>query len=276
MALCSTLFLALALVPLVTGHGTVTKPAMRANPSKGRYCPWCQGSQSKCDPTARVRCAPPSPCWGGIPGTMVSKQFFGKWKDLAAPDGTPWIDNGEELGGSQGAVPVHCPGDVIPVHTFVKADHNGVYRWESQLASPGRETEIAFVNFTSWKSVNQDPDADFYAADGKTKLTPGRCYKPGKCTTWSSKCSHCRNDAFSKTSLSLPINMPAGATVLRWFWYGAMETNGERVMGPEHSLFVNCKDITIGTAEQCSGNFSSPTSLVLRRPERNSSHDVLV
>ena len=86
-----------------------------------------------------------------------------------------------------------CPGDVIPTHTFVNADHNGVYRWESQLAAPGRELEQKFVNFTSWKSVNQNPDADFYASDASdgttcTKLVPRKCYKPGKCAQWTAKC----------------------------------------------------------------------------------------
>jgi hypothetical protein len=185
---------------------------------------------------------------------MVAKQSFGKWKNLVGPDGTPWID-GSDMGQlkneSEGAIPIWCPGDVVRTHTFVNADHNGVYRWESQLAAPGKETEKGFANFTSWNSVNQDPAADFYASDGTTKLSPGRCYAPGKCATWTPKCSHCRNNVFSNTTLTLPSNMPAGPTVLRWFWYGAMQIDGERVNGPERSLFVNCKDIVVGTAEQC-------------------------
>jgi len=230
-------------------HGTIAKPAMRYNPSKGTYCPWCQGSQSECSKDPR-KCAPPSPCWGGIPGSAIDRKFFGKWKDQVGPDGQPWVDGNDlELSGS---VPIWCPGDVVPIHTFTKADHNGVYRWESQLAAPGRETESNFVNFTAWKSVNQDPDATFYASDGHTQLAPGRCYKPGKCTVWTPKCSHCRNDVFSKTVLTLPTTMPSGQTVLRWFWYGAMTTSGEHVQGPEHSLFVNCKDVVVGTPQQCS------------------------
>ncbi len=73
---------------------------------------------------------------------------FNDLKDLAAPDGTPWIDP------ATGGMPVWCPGQSIPLHTFVLADHNGVYRWESQLAAPGQETEGAFRNFTPWRSVN--------------------------------------------------------------------------------------------------------------------------
>merc|ERR1711865_474281 len=58
-------------------HGTIAKPAMRYNPSKGTYCPWCQGSQSECSKDPR-KCAPPSPCWGGIPGSAIDRKFFGK------------------------------------------------------------------------------------------------------------------------------------------------------------------------------------------------------
>lgn len=246
MAFQIGVLMAVALAPIVAGHGTVAFPAMRENPSqRSLYCPWCQGSQFQCDPTTSHKCSPPTPCWGDKPGTLIEKKYFGKWKDLVMSDGKPWIAEGE------GSIPVWCPGDVIPVHTYINADHNGVYRWESQLASPGKETEEAFTNFTSWKSVNQDPEADFYASNGITKLTPGKCYKPGKCDKWSPSCPHCRNNVFSNTSLTIPSNMPAGKTVLRWIWYGAMTVAGARVHGPEHSLFVNCKDIIVGSPEQC-------------------------
>ena len=43
--------------------------------------------------------------------------------------------------------------------------------------------------------------------------------------------------------------MPAGETVLRWFWYGAMTTDGERVHGPERFLFVNCKEPLVSLKE---------------------------
>jgi len=247
MGLLDMFLLACALVPAVTGHGTVSSPAMRENPSlRSLYSPWSQGGKNACDPTSTEKCSPPTPCWGDEPGTMIQRKDFGKRQDLLLPDGTPWVATGN------GSTPTWCPGDVVPIHTYVNADHNGVYRWESQLAAPGAETEKAFVNFTSWKSVNQDPDADFYASDGITKLAPGKCYKPGECETWAPTCPHCRNDVFSSTSLTVPSSMPAGETVLRWFWYGAMNTDGVRVHGPEHSLFVNCKDIIVGTPEQCS------------------------
>merc|ERR1711865_859935 len=74
--------------------------------------------------------------------------------------------------------------------------------------------------------INMDPDTDYYASNGVTKLTPGKCYPPGKCAAWGASCSHCRNNVFSSTSLKLPSSMPAGQTVLRWFWYGAMTTAG--------------------------------------------------
>lgn len=246
MALHTLFLVAAVLVSVVAAHGTVSQPAMRENPSlRTLYSPWSQGAKNACDPTSTKPCSPPTPCWGAKPGTMIQQKYFGERKDLTMPDGTPWIAAGN------GSMPTWCPGDVVPIHIYVNADHNGVYRWESQLASPGREVEAAFANITSWKSVNQDPDTDFYASDGITKLTPGKCYKPGKCETWAPTCPHCRNDVFAKTSLTIPRTMQAGATVLRWFWYGAMTTDGVRVHGPEHSLFVNCKDIIVGTAERC-------------------------
>jgi hypothetical protein len=112
---------ALAVVPVVTSHGTITHPPMR-QPVKGKeYCPWCQGSQNKCDPSASTACAPPTPCWGGIPGTTIPNKYFGKWKDAMGPEGTPWIDQHN----TSQHVPVWCPGDTITTHKFVTADHNG-------------------------------------------------------------------------------------------------------------------------------------------------------
>jgi len=257
MALRHLCLLALALVCSVAGHATVSWPAMRFNPSAPKYCPWCQGSATKCDPKfSHAQCLPPSPCWGDKPGTMIPQQYFGKWKAHVMPDRKPWVATGV------GGIPTWCPGDVVPIRTFLNADHNGAYRWESQLAAPGRETEKAFANITSWKSINMDPDTDYYASNGVTKLTPGKCYPPGKCAAWGASCSHCRNNVFSSTSLKLPSSMPAGQTVLRWFWYGAMTTAGVHVHGPEHSLFVNCKDIVVGTAEQCQARKAHNDTLV--------------
>jgi len=62
---------------------------------------------------------------------------------------------------------------------------------------------------------------------------------------------HCRDNSLAETTLTIPESMPAGQTVIRWLWYGAMKTDGTRVTGPEHSLFLNCFDVTIGTHEQC-------------------------
>jgi len=54
-----------------------------------------------------------------------------------------------------------------------------------------------------------------------------------------------------KSFFTLPASLPPGDTIFRWIWYGAMTVDGKRVVGPEASLFVNCKDVVIGTPEQC-------------------------
>lgn len=240
------LFIGMAFFGNVAAHGTITKPAFRDNPTiSAGWCPWCQGEQNFCDPRANAKCAPPKPCWGETPGSTVSPEKFPALKDLIAPDGSKWIDPAR-------TIPTWCPGDVIPIHFYIYADHNGVTRWESQLASPGMETEEAFKNFTSWQSDNQDSSTTYYALDGVTELEQGRCTKPDASNeTWTPNFAHCRDNVLAKTVLKLPSDMPAGETVLRWFWYGAMKTDGKRVMGPEHSLFVNCKDVVIGTPQQC-------------------------
>lgn len=171
-------------------------------------------------------------------------------KDLKAPDGTPWID---ETGGTD-KVTMWCPGKTFPIRFYINADHNGVVRWESQLVSPGAETEEGFKNFTDWVSFNNDPATNYYAKDG-TLLPLDTCdwgnFNNTNTLPWTPQVAHCRDDVFAETTLTLPADMPVGQTVFRWFWYGAMKTDGTRVMGPEHSLFANCVDIIVGTPEQC-------------------------
>jgi len=240
-------FSVLALAAVAAGHGTVTVPAMRNNPTvSGGWCPWCQGEQDFCDPTDTNPCNPPSPCWGATPGETVSPTKYNDMADLKAPDGTPWID---PEGGS-GKVTMWCPGKTVPIRFYINADHNGVVRWESQNVAPGAETEDGFKNFTDWVSFNNDPAANFYTKDG-TLLQPGTCTNDRSDVPWAPEVAHCRDDVFAETTLTLPADMPTGQTVFRWFWYGAMKTDGTRVMGPEHSLFANCVDVVVGTPEQC-------------------------
>jgi len=244
--------LALVSATVAAGHGTVTLPAMRNNPTiSGGWCPWCQGEQDFCDPTDTKPCAPPTPCWSATPGSTVSPSKYNDLGKINAPDGTPWVDQT----GDTGKVTTWCPGQTVPYRIYINADHNGVVRWESQLAAPGAETEEGFNNFTEWKRFNNDPDMKYYTKDGQL-LEPDTCTRGNGArdengVPWTPEVAHCRDDVFGETTLTLPADMPAGQTVFRWFWYGAMKTDGTRVMGPEHSLFANCVDIVVGTPEQC-------------------------
>jgi len=115
---------------------------------------------------------------------------------------------------------------------------------------PGDERESLFKAFTEWKSINNDESVTYYDIDGVTPLTAGTC-KGG--IPWSPALGHCRDFTLYKSSFTIPTNVPSGDTILRWIWYGAMTVDGKRVVGPESSLFVNCKDIIIGTPQQCRG-----------------------
>jgi len=228
-------FLAL-LFSLCLGHATITKPAMRSNPSAGEYCPWCQGSQVECSGT--TFCKPPSPCWGAK-GPTVGNRFFSGYSSLKDDNGDYWV---EQTDGND-TRPVWCPGESIPYAIYINADHNGIYRF--QMASS--ETESAFKDITSWKSINMD-DEPYYDSDGITQLKPGVC-KGG--AAWSPAVEHCRDNTLYKSTFTVPTNQPAGNTIFRWIWYGAMTIDGQPVTGPEKSLFVNCKDVIIGSAQQC-------------------------
>ena len=120
---------------------------------------------------------------------------------------------------------------------FINADHNGVYRWESQLAQPGDETEKGFRPFSNWRRINTDAATNYYNITTLKRIPSGWC--PTKLTPWTPEVAHCRDNVFAETSTVLPRNLPPGPTVVRWIWFGALTTNGTRVNGPEHSLFVN-------------------------------------
>lgn len=242
---------------VANGHGTVTLPAMRDNPTaKDGWCPWCQGEMQYCKDADMAHCAPPSPCWGATPGETVSpRKFFGYFNgNPRHPDGSHWID---QSGGVLQPKPVWCPGTTKTIRYYINTDHNGVFRWETQRAEPGAETEEAFSNITSWVSVN-----NYLAYDGGiltnyyNAIEKGNHMIPsGKCVSrddWTNDNENCLNDVFAETTLKLPSNMEPGQTVFRWRWFGAMDADAHMIDGPERSLFVNCLDVEVGTPAQCS------------------------
>jgi len=229
-------------VQLVVGHGVITTPATRNNPSvSGGWCPWCQGAQQFCDKKKVTDCPPPSPCWGAS-GDSVDPAKFNQNKDLKDPDGNYWVDH-------SGTKPMWCPGKTYVLSWYNFADHNGIYRFESQLGNPGDEKEELFKNFTVWKSINNDPDTDYYDRDGVTKIPFGNCTTSTQ--AWAPEVAHCRDETWAKMNLTIPKSMPTGNTVIRLIWYGAMRTNVTRVIGPENSLFTNCLDVVVGDSLQC-------------------------
>lgn len=273
MVMCN-LFVTVSLTMLrgSSGHGTIVMPAMRANPSvENGYCPYCQGEMHQCDgdDTISIRkCEPPSPCWGATSAQTVAPSKFGTTLSSARhPDGSYWIDRN----GGTVERPIWCPGDVIPIRYYINADHNGVFWWESQLAAPGEEKERPFRRFSERMSVNnyaqsvQYPNGTetivqfanyFMAEDGVTEIPAGTC-KGG--TVWSEVKSHCIDNMFAATTLEIPPDMEIGETVLRWMWFGATDTTGAVVADAEaeKSLFVNCKDVIIGSPEQCASRHAS-------------------
>jgi hypothetical protein len=133
----------------------------------------------------------------------------------------------------------------------------GVWFWESQQAAPGEEREGEFVRITPHTSVNnyvkdgKELANYFSSEDGVTKIEAGSC-KDGAAWSWSR--DQCMPGMFAETTLVLPTDMHRGETVMRWRWYGAMDESGTFVADSvaERSLFVSCKDVIVGTAEQCS------------------------
>eukprot|EP00406_Dinophysis_acuminata_P059047 CAMPEP_0179281670 /NCGR_PEP_ID=MMETSP0797-20121207/37276_1 /TAXON_ID=47934 /ORGANISM="Dinophysis acuminata, Strain DAEP01" /LENGTH=253 /DNA_ID=CAMNT_0020990391 /DNA_START=60 /DNA_END=818 /DNA_ORIENTATION=- len=239
-------------LPRARVGGTVSVPrhylrASHADEPNNTVVPVVQGDQVLCDPKTHPgsRCTPPSPCWHASEGTSIPPDQFGAAKTLRTAEGNLWVSKD----GGGGRSVCWFPGQTVTIHVMLVADHNGVYRWESQLAAPGEEAEGAFKNFTPWRSVNNDPDTNYYDTDGVTPLVPGNCStSPSK---WSPHVAHCRDNTWGQTSLKVPLDMPAGRTVVRWLWYGAMTTGGQRLGGGEHSLFVSCADVTVGTPAQC-------------------------
>jgi len=225
------------------GHAAITVPAARSVPAEP-YCPWCHGKQDFS--TAEDLPKPPSPCWhaSGAPNTPDK---FNDMADLKDPEGSFWVDHGAS------EAPVWCPGSSIDISMYIHADHNGIYRWESQLAKPGAEVEASFENFTSWQSINHDANTEYYLiTDGKTHVGLDECPGVQNHSPWAPEVEGCKAETFAKTSMVLPDNLAAGPTVIRWLWYGGRDLEGKRVTGPEPSLFINCLDVVIGSAEQCS------------------------
>ncbi|CAK0875202.1 unnamed protein product [Prorocentrum cordatum] len=225
-------------------HAAVTRPAMRHNPwVNSGWCPWCQGTQQFCD-LKTSSCLPPSPCWDADPGTRVARDRFGDMQSLRTPEGDFWIDEG----GPDQPAPVLCPGDAVPVHFVIMADHNGAYRWEAQRADPGEESEAAFQNFTPWISLNNDGATEYFRKDGVTPHETDRCSidDDNRSFAWSWSIEDCRKDTWARTLVALPSDMPPGRHVLRWLWLGGLTTEGRRVVGPEPAIFVNCVDVVVG------------------------------
>merc|ERR1712137_898064 len=169
--------------------------------------------------------------------------------NLKHPDGTYWVD--QTGGQSSHKKPFWCPGTVQKMRMYLYADHNGVFRFESQLSEPGLETEADFKNFTQWQSINVDPETKYFKSDGVTPILGNNCTTPGREDPWSVQTPHCRDTVWAEFPVHIPHNMEAGNTVVRWLWYGAMTLDESYVYGPEHSLFLNCMDVEVGTPEQC-------------------------
>jgi len=235
------LFFAL-LISLCLGHGTIVKPAMRANPTiSSGWCPWCQGDQAEC---AQPFCTAPSPCWGAPGPTTVGVSRFSGYTGLKDSNGEYWIDQTD----GNDTRPIYCPGETFHYSVLLTADHNGIHQFQTMQGKPGSEKEQLFKPISGWKTINNEDDITYYLIDGITPQKPGTC-KSG--VAWKPEIGHCRDDTLYKDSITLPANLPPGDTILRWVWYGGMTVDGKKVIGPEHSLFVNCKDIIIGTPQQC-------------------------
>jgi len=231
------------LFSLCLGHGAVINPAFRANPNvNGGWCQWCQGDQvNSCDKTY---CDPPSPCYKAPGPKTAAASAFSGYTGLKDASGQYWID---QTGGND-TVPVYCPGQTVHFSVLNYADHNGIYQFQTMPGGPGQEKEGSFKAISEWKSINMDQETTYYDIDGVTTLKPGIC-KGG--IAWSPSVGHCRDFSLFKSSFTVPSNLPTGPTILRWIWYGAMTVDGKKVVGPEPSLFVNCKDVVIGSSGQC-------------------------
>jgi len=240
-----SLFFAL-LFSLCLGHGTVISPAMRYNPDvNGGWCAWCQGSQIQCD--GKTFCDPPTPCWGAKGPTTIAASYFGTYSNIKDSNGDYWVDRD----GGNDKLPIWCPSQNISFNFFLNADHNGIYQFQIMSGKPGDEKEELFKPFTDWKSINMDNDTTYYAIDGVTPLKPHICQGNNAGVPWGPEIAHCRDNSLFHSSFVLPASQPPGNAIFRWIWYGAMTVDGKHVNGPEPSLFVNCKDVMIGTPEQC-------------------------
>lgn len=251
------MFFGAGLLGLAEGHGAIVSPAMRFPAEEYSYCPFCQGEQTACEGLEPWQCVPASTCFGAKGAQTVPRSHFPvSIRDLKHADGSYWID---EHGGTSN-IPVYCPGDTIPTRYYINADHNGYWHWESQLAAPGEEVEFEWTMISERISVNNYVRngvqyANYFASsDGLSTIPAGTC-TGSQGLDWRRDYAHCMDNMFAEVNLTLPANMSPGATVLRWRWYGGVDENGMAVSDdsqpPEKSLFVNCKDIHIGTPDEC-------------------------
>jgi len=249
-------------VACALGHGTPTFPAMRPNPAMAHPpysapygCPYCQGDRHACEDWSK-KCSPPTPCMRATPNKTVPPAAFGRYKDVLHPDGHPWVDEN----GGQEPMTKWCPGSTLDLRYFIKADHNGVWRWEAQRTD-GNETEAAFSNITDWRWANNDPNTRYYYSDGHSPLPAHECISAGEhdneTVPWANNIPHCRNEMFAETTFTLPKTLTPGRNVFRWYWYGGMTPEGQRVKGPEPGLFLSCVDVMVEDPKTCTPTTSS-------------------
>jgi len=233
--------LVLQLAATAAGHAAITTPAARGD---NDWCPWCHGDQDFVHSHSEQVPQPHFPCWDASLRGRVKPEKFNDMAKLTDPDGEFWVD---QLDAPED--PIWCPGQTVNIRMYLHADHNGVYRWESQLAKPGEEVNGSFQSFTSWRSINHDPNTDYYSTDGVKAVALDDC--PNSGGSWANSVANCKTGTFAKTNMTLPDSLPAGPTVIRWLWYGARDLDLHPVTGPESSLFVQCIDVVVGSPEQC-------------------------
>merc|ERR1712014_169831 len=180
--------LALQLAVTVSGHAAITVPAARGdNGDNGvNWCPYCHGEQDYVH--GEQVSVPPSPCWDASLRDRVKPEKFNDMAKLTDPQGEFWVDQldaPEDL--------VWCPGQTVSIRMYLHADHNGVYRWESQPANPGDEDEDSFQNFTSWRSINHDENTEYYdATDGVKSVALDDCPNVDTASSWANSVANCK------------------------------------------------------------------------------------
>lgn len=92
--------------------------------------------------------------------------------------------------------------------------------------------------------------ANYFMSDGLTQIPNGYCWSGD---VWSPKTDGCMSYMFAETTLELPTSLQEGDVVIRWRWHGSTDTDGKILVdaASERSLFINCKDVIIGSPEVC-------------------------